>query len=314
MELRHLRYFVAVAEQRSFTRAAERVRVAQPALSQQIRQLEQELGVALFERDTRPLELTEAGALFFERAQSVLRAVIAAAADARRTGSGRLGRVSIGFVSSSMYVVLPQVISAFRTCYPEVEVSFHEMIAAQIAEGLSDHTIDVGFSRPALTSGDLEQKVLVEEPYAVALPSQHRLASKKAIAIAELAGEPFILHPRFPGPSVTDTIFEACAAAGFEPRGVQEASHMVTILGLIAADVGVSLVPESMLQFPWRRVQFVPLKPPVPVATLTVAWRKGALSASVCNFLDVVELMRAKSAADRKLSGSVVAPSSHSAK
>lgn len=295
MELRHLRYFVAVAEQRSFTSAAKRISVAQPALSQQIRQLEQELGVSLFERDSRPLRLTEAGALFFERAQNVLKAVNAAAIDARRAGSGQLGRLAIGFVSSSMYEVLPQIVNAYRDCYSTVELTFQEMIAAQIAKALEERTIDIGFSRPGLVDDSaFEQRTLVEEPYVVALPGTHRLASKRAVSLAELADEPFILHPRFPSPSVTDTLLEACATAGFEPRGVQEASHMHTILGLISAGVGLSLVPESVQHFPWRQVRFLPLKPPAPTATLTVAWRKGALPAALCNFIDVVELVRSR--------------------
>jgi LysR family transcriptional regulator, benzoate and cis,cis-muconate-responsive activator of ben and cat genes len=284
-----------VAEQRSFTRAAERISVAQPALSQQIRQLEQELGVSLFERDSRPLRLTEAGKLFLERAHHVLTAVNAAATDARRAGSGQLGRLAIGFVSSSMYEVLPPIVNAFRECYPTVELSFHEMIAAQISKALTDGTIDIGFSRPSLVKdSNFEQRTLVEEPYVVALPGHHRLATKRAVALADLTDEPFILHPRFPRPSVTDTVLEACAAAGFEPRGVQEASHMQTILGLVSAGVGLALVPESVQRYPWRQVRFVPLKPPAPTATLTVAWRKGALSAALCNFIDIVELVRAR--------------------
>jgi DNA-binding transcriptional LysR family regulator len=307
MELRHLRYFVAVAEHRSFTRAAERIRVAQPALSQQIRQLEQELGVSLFERDSRPLRLTEAGVLFLERVQGVLSAVKTATLDARRAGSGQIGHLAIGFVSSSMYAVLPQIINAFRDCYPVIELSFHEMIAAQVAKALADRSIDVGFSRPALVEdGDLEQRILVEEPYVVALPANHRLASRRMIALAELAEEPFILHPRFPGPSVTDTVLEACAAAGFEARGVQESSHIQTSLGLISAGVGLSLVPESVQQYPWRNVRFVPLKPPAPVATLTVAWRKGTLSAALGNFIDVVELVRARPRGEEKPAARVV--------
>ena len=297
MELRHLRYFVAIAEERSFTRAAQRVRVAQPALSQQIKQLEQELGVALFERDSRPLRLTEAGALFLERAQNVLLSVDAAAADVRRTGSGQLGRLAIGFVSSSMYATLPPIISAFRKCYPSVELAFHEMIAAQIAKGLNGRDIDVGFSRPALLDdGEIQQHTLIEEPYVAALPATHRLAGRRSIALSDLATEPFIMHPRFPSPSVTDTVLEACQAVGFEPRGVQIASHMQTILGLIAAGVGVSLVPESVQQYPWRQVKLVPLRAPAPTATLTVAWRREAtLPAVLCNFLDVVELVRNRS-------------------
>lgn len=290
MELRHLRYFVAVAEQRSFSRAAERLRVAQPALSKQIRQLEDEIGVLLFQRESRPLRLTEAGALFLDRAQAVLNSVHVAAIDARRIEKGQSGHLSVGYVGSSMYTVLPAAVNRFRERHPGVEIALHELTAAQIVRALTDRRIDIGLSRPPL--GDDEtfaQRILLDEPYVAALPERHKLAKRQSISLRELAADGFILHPRFPGPSVTDTVMEACAALGFEPREVQQASHMQTIIGLVASGLGVSLVPASVGRQPWSGVAYVALKAPAPSAPLAIVWRKGKLSAVLQNFIDTID-------------------------
>jgi DNA-binding transcriptional LysR family regulator len=195
IELRHLRYFIAVAEELSFTRAAERLRIAQPPLSVQIRQLEDETGVALFERGSRPLRLTEAGELLLKRARLLTAEVGATLDDVRRIGRGQTGRLSVAFVGSAMYTTLPDILNAFREAHPDVELTLDEMLAAEIAESIRERRVDVGFSRPALSEGDeFEQRVFLEERLVLAIPERHRFADRAQVSIVELAGEPLIVY------------------------------------------------------------------------------------------------------------------------
>ncbi len=199
MELRHLRYFIALGEELNFTRAAERLHIAQPPLSQQIRQLEEELGVTLLQRNERPLRLTAAGGFFLDRARALLTSFEGAVADTRRIGRGHSGRLAIGFVGSAMFVGLPEVVAAFRDRFPDVELVLNEMLAAEIAECLRQRRIDVGFSRPPLSAENgFAQRVLLQEPYVAVLPRHHRFADRAEIALAKLADEDFILYPSRP--------------------------------------------------------------------------------------------------------------------
>ncbi|TWB87031.1 LysR substrate binding domain-containing protein [Bradyrhizobium macuxiense] len=223
MELRHLRYFVALGEELNFTRAAERLHIAQPPLSQQIRQLEDELGVTLLQRNSRPVRLTEAGELFLARARAVLASFESAVADTRRVGRGQAGKLGIGFVGSAMFAGLPDIVGAYRDACPDVELVLDEMLAAEIAEALRRRRIDIGFARPALLGEPgLAQRLIVEEPYVAALPRAHPLATRRDIALAELSDDAFVLYPARPEPSVTGLIVNACRAAGFTPRLAQE--------------------------------------------------------------------------------------------
>ena len=294
MELRHLRYFVAVGEELSFTRAAERLHIAQPPLSQQIRQLEEELGVTLFERAARPVRLSEAGLLFFDRVRELLAALEATVADTRRIGRGQAGRLMIGFAGSAMYAGLPDIVAAFRDTCPDVELALDEMLAAEIAEALHQRRIDVGFARPPLLPEDgFAQRLFIEEPYVAALPRRHPLADLDDIALMELSDDPFILYPGRPEPTVTGLIMAACGAAGFTPQIAQEARHLQTVISLVAAGVGVSLVPASAA---WAQVRpgvvYVKLRSPAPAAPLSVAWRDGNVSPALRTFLALVDAER----------------------
>ena len=294
MELRHLRYFVAVGEELSFTRAAERLHIAQPPLSQQIRQLEEELGVTLLERAARPVRLTEAGLLLLDRARELLAALEATVADTRRIGRGQAGRLMIGFAGSAMYVGLPDIIGAFRDACPDVEIALDEMLAAEIAEALRQRRIDVGFARPPLLPEDgFAQRPFAEEPYVAALPRRHPLAGLDDIALAELSDDPFILYPGRPEPTVTGLIMAACGAAGFTPQIAQEARHLQTVISLVAVGVGVSLVPVSAARAQVRPgVVYVKLRSPAPMAPLSVAWRDGNVSPALRTFLALVDAER----------------------
>ncbi|AUC94972.1 MULTISPECIES: LysR substrate-binding domain-containing protein [Bradyrhizobium] len=294
MELRHIRYFVALGEELNFTRAAERLHIAQPPLSQQIRQLEDELGVTLLQRNSRPVRLTEAGVLFLARARALLASFEDAVADTRRVGRGQAGKLALGFVGSAMFAGLPDVVGAYRDACPDVELVLDEMLAAEIAEALRRRRIDVGFARPALLpEAGLAQRVILEEPYVAALPRTHPLAARRSVALAELSDDAFVLYPARPEPSVTGLIVAACAAAGFTPRLAQEVLHLQTAIGLIAAGVGVSLVPEAAARAQTGRgVAYIPLANPTVMAPLTIAWREEDVSPAVQRLLEIAARWR----------------------
>lgn len=292
MEIRHLRYFVAVAEELSFTRAAERLHIAQPPLSQQIKQLEEELGVTLLQRGGRPIELTEAGHILLERARAILADMAIAVTETQRAGRGQTGKLSIGFAGSAMYVFLPDVISVFREMCPDVELALYEMLASEIAEALQERRIDVGFARPQLDSDDrIAQKLILNEPYLAALPERHPLAQRDQVALGDLADEAFVLYPSVPGPSVTELIVSACREIGFSPQTVQEVMHLQTAINLVAAGVGISLVPQAAARGQARHgVVYIPLSPPpVLMAPLTVVWREGDVSPALRRFLGAID-------------------------
>lgn len=290
MELRHLRYFVAIGEELNFTRAAERLRIAQPPLSQQIRQLEEELGVTLLLRGGRPVRLTEAGEQFLARARALLADLDVAVADVRRIGRGQAGKLGIGFVGSAMFIGLPDMIGDYREQCPDVELSLDEMLAAEIAHALQNRRIDVGFTRPPLPAENgLAQRVIFEEPYVAALPNSHPLAKNRAIALNELSDDAFVLYPPKPEPSVTGLIVAACQASGFTPRLAQEVLHLQTAIGLVAVGVGVSLVPETVARAQvGRGVSYVPLVPAAMIGPLAIAWREEDVSPALRRFLKVV--------------------------
>lgn len=290
LELRHLRYFRAVAEELSFTRAAEHLHIAQPPLSQQIKHLEEELGVLLFERGARPLRLTEAGELLLKRATALIADLETAAQDVRRIGRGQSGKLAIGFAGSAMYGILPDVLNAYRDLYPDVELVFSEMLAAEIAAALAKRSIDVGFSRPGLMpDNEIEQRPLVEEPLMAAVPARHPLAAFSTIPISELQGQLAILYPRDPKPSLTDLILQILEVHTINLKIVQQAQNMQTALGLVAAGAGITLVPASVCQQSRNNVRYIAIDPQVLVSPMTLVWRKRHISVALANFLHVVE-------------------------
>ncbi|MGJ7530349.1 LysR substrate-binding domain-containing protein [Variovorax sp. GB1P17] len=294
LELRHLRYFRAVAEELSFTRAADRLHIAQPPLSQQIRQLEEELGVHLIDRDNRPLRLTEAGALLLERTVAVMSQLDASVEDVRRIGRGQSGKLSIGFAGSAMYSVLPDILNAYRDACPGVELAFSEMLAAEIADALSRRVIDVGFSRPGLAADDsIEQRLLVTEPLMAAVPTRHALAAAATVPIADLQGQVAILYPRHPKPSLTDLILQELGAHGVALEIRQEAPNMQTALGLVAAGVGITFVPASVCQQGRSGVRFMSIEPQVLTSPMTMVWRRHQSSVALTHFVRVVESLDA---------------------
>lgn len=246
MELRHLRYFEAVGKTLNFSRAAEQLHIAQPPLSRQIRQLEDELGAELIDRQARPLALTKAGAFFLEQCVQILARVDEAGKAARRIALGDKRWFGIGFVPSVLYGFLPELIRNFRQDSDEIEVVFSEMTSIEQGNALKEGRIDVGFGRLMLDDPQLSWEVIEEEPLVAALPLRHPLAGSKRIAMERLAKEPFILYPRKPRPSYADHVLQLFRARGLIPPSVIEANEMQTAIGLVAAGIGITLVPDSV--------------------------------------------------------------------
>lgn len=295
MELRHLRYFIAVAEEGHITRAAERLGIQQPPLSMQIRALEQELDVQLFRRQPRGVELTDAGRAFLERARIILEEVDRAFASARRTARGEQGRVVVGFTSSApFHPFVPRVIRAFREMSPLVALALEESGSSELVQGLHNEDIDAAFIRsPVADVEGLLVSPLLDEEMVVALPAGHPLAGADAAApmpLAALANETFVLYKRPGGPGLYDSIITACRGAGFGPRVGQEAPRIVSTLNLVAAGLGVSIVPASLRSLQMDGVTYRRLTGSNALkAPLLLACRPGENSAAVQRFIDLVQ-------------------------
>jgi len=287
MELRHLRYFLAIVDERHFTRAAGKLGIAQPPLSQQIRQLEAEVGTPLFARTPRGVHLTAAGEAFLPHAQAALREVDRAAAAARRVRQGDLGTVRVGFTSAaSLNPLVPGAISAFRSAYPDVELRLIVQPTTPLLAQLALDQIDVAFVRPTPTERQALRAIpLPDERLWIALPGAHPLAIRKRLRLGQLRNEPFILYPRANGSLLYDSIIAACQHAGFSPRVVQEAPQMASMVSLVAAGVGVTLVPESVRQLRPAGVRYVPVSGNAPVAALWLVAQRGTTASGLDNFL-----------------------------
>ncbi len=296
MELRHLRYFIAVADELHFGRAAERLCISQPPLSQQIQQLERELGFRLFDRTQRRVELTAAGGLFLVEAREILANLEKAVAAGRRVARGEVGWLGIGFVGTATYKFLPAVLSAFRARYPDVELVLRELVSARQSQALRERRIHVGLARPAIREEGIVSEVVLREPLVAALPEAHHLAKRARLSLADLAAEPFILFPPMPKPSYADFVVSMCEEAGFTPRVAQETAEIHTAISLVAAGLGVTLVPASVQSAHREGIAYRRFEEPQPMTELAVAHRAGDASPVLIAFLAVV---RAAVAASR---------------
>jgi DNA-binding transcriptional LysR family regulator len=288
MELRHLRYFVAVAEELHFGRAAERLFIAQPPLSQQIQQLERELGVTLFQRTSRRVQLTPAGEGFLRDARRLLAGLDEAAEGARRAARGETGWLGIGFAASATYDLLPAVLRDFRARFPDVSLSLAELNAAEQARALHERAIHVGFARPSVEDPEAVVGAVLREPFLAALPAAHPLAGASPLPLSALASEPFVSFPEQPRPSYAALVRDACAGAGFAPRVVQEVREMQTALSLVAAGLGVALLPDSVRHLRRDGVAYRALAHPAPRTELAVVSRRDDPSPALANFLGIV--------------------------
>lgn len=289
MELRHLRYFIAVAEELHFSRAAERLQIAQPPLSQQIRSLEEELGVQLFERTKRRVQLTEAGQVFLEEARLVLAQLERAVRAAQRASRGEIGRLGVGVNSSATQSFVPEILRVFRERCPCVELVLHELASSHQVQGIRDNQIDVGFLwLLSVDDSALSFMSIWREPIVVALPETHPLAKLPQIPLQALVGEPFVLPPRQLGAGFYSLIISLCQQVGFSPKVVQEAMLMQTIVSLVAGGVGVALVPASLQNLQRVGVVYKGLQGHMPELEMAVVWRRDNSSPILREFLKVV--------------------------
>jgi DNA-binding transcriptional LysR family regulator len=289
IEIRQLRYFQAVAEELHFGRAAARVAIAQPALSRQVQQLEAAIGTPLLRRTQRRVELLPAGALLLERTRMILHELEHAAIDARRTGAGELGRLSVGFIHSSTYGLLPSIIGRFRELYPAIELELHEMPITGQHEALLRGVIDVGLLRVQRASAELEVVPIMEDPLVLALPAMHPLAQRKALKLRAVADDPFVMFGKGASALFHERIQAMCERAGFQPKVVQNATQIHTVVGLVGAGLGVAIVPLTARNLHPEQVRFVRLSDPPEHVHVALAWRRGHETPAIRSFRRVTE-------------------------
>jgi len=246
IELRHLRYFLVVAETLHFSKAARRLGMAQPPLSQQIKRLEHLLGHALFERTTRGVKLTAAGQLLERRARSTIEKVDEDLAQVRRLGRGEEGTLTVGFSGSVMFTELPAAIQSFRRRYPKVELRLRELVTSAQIAALLNGQIDLAFLRDGDPTEGIRISTLLKEKYVAVLPESHPLARRRTLDVKKLEGEPFIMFARRMGPLAYDRTIACCERSGFRPNIVQDAPQWLTLVRLVAAGLGVTLAPACV--------------------------------------------------------------------
>ena len=285
MELRHLRYFATLAQELSFTRAAQRLNVSQPPLSQQIRALEIELGTLLFLRTSRRVELTAAGHVFLAHAKAILERADQACAQTRAVGAGHAGHLEIGLSGSLLLGPVPQLIASYRRGLPGVKVVLHEMTPAAQLAALRDRRIDISFSRTDVNDYFLVSELAWEDPVLVALPRGHRLVARRKLALKDLAGEEFVML-RLDSSGLAGYLNQCCVEAGFMPRASQHVVDAQAIPSLVAAGLGVALVPASLQHVHRRGVEYRSLTGSAPRADVHAIRRREDFSAVVRGFID----------------------------
>jgi DNA-binding transcriptional LysR family regulator len=290
MELRHLKYFVALAEELNFARAARRVRIAQPSLTKQIQQLEQELGFPLLYRTKKKVELLDTGHVLLDEAQRLLRQAEKAIQSTRRTHAGQSGRLLIGFSPSAVPEVLPRILRKYHALYPNVVVDLLEITSTKDAESLLESTMSVALLRsPSFLSRELFCfETIQRERFVVALPDSHPAAKQEAIRIKTLASEPLILPPLQPGWGYSDAVFQVFRDHGIEPRIAEETTQPMAMIALVAGGFGVALVPASLNNLRLAGVTYRPIKGRCRTTDLTLVWRRDSRASTLRAFIDTV--------------------------
>ncbi|MFE0752896.1 LysR family transcriptional regulator [Inquilinus sp. NPDC058860] len=296
MDLRQLRYFVAVARERNFTRAAETLHIAQPPLSRQIRQLEDELGVTLIERGSRPVRLTEGGRLLYEQAVRALDHMEEIQAIMRRLREAEIPRFSIGFVASTLYGKLPEVIRRYRAARPRVELTLLELTTLEQIAALKEGRIDVGFGRIPFDDPLIERVLLRNEKIIVALPETHPLQHHAGpLHLDDLAGQPLIIYPKAPRPSYADQVLALFRDCGLKPMVVHEVRELQTALGLVAAETGICLVSAGVGRLQREGVIYRPLDEAQALTPIIMSHRKDDRSSEIALMLKIIREMYRKS-------------------
>lgn len=284
MELRQLQYFLTVSEELNFSRAAERLRITQPPLSLQIQNLEKELGFPLFHRTNRHVELSDAGRLFAEEVRKILMHLEKATQSARRTHEGEIGSLTVGFVGSATYDILPAVLREFRQLYPDVHVDLLEMSTpAQIA-ALSEGEIDIGVLRPPIPNEMLCTEIVSTVPCILAVPKRHPLTEMGNLSVSDLSRYPFVMLSRKTWAGLYDELVALC-----NPFIQQEALEFQTVIGLVAAGIGIAVVPQSAMNLHTQHVSYLDMKNLLPVAHMGLSWRKNERSPLVQAFIEIAK-------------------------
>jgi DNA-binding transcriptional LysR family regulator len=289
VELRQLRYFIAVAEELHFSRAAARLHIAQPPLSQQIKQLETELHTQLLWRTKRRVELTAAGEVFLEEARKTLAQAEHATRVAQSTAAGETGQVQLGFIDSALYDFLPRLLRGFHDRHPDVQVVLHELTSGQQIEALKRAEIQLAVLRPTRAGPQVAFHEIGSERLLVAMPVGHRLAKLEQVPVEELEHEGWVLFPRLLSPGLHDYLVGICRKAGFMPRVVQEARGGHTIVGLIGAGIGIGLVAESLKHWGAPEVVYRPLRATETRLPMSVAWRRDERARVVRSFVEIAK-------------------------
>ncbi len=288
MELRHLRHFVALAEELHFGRAARRLAISQPPLSSSIRQLEEDLGVRLFERSSRQVRLSAAGAAFLVESRRIL----AQAAEARelvgRIAAGLSGRLQVGFVASMLYRGLPELLARFQREHPGIEVTLRELNSSEQIDGLLAGRLDAGFVHAPIVPAGLEGVEYLTEPFVCCLPQGHPQARRRQADLALLAGEPLVLFAREVSPAYHDRIVSLCVESGFTPQHRHEVRHWLTVVAFVAAGMGVALVPESLARVGMAGVRFVALRNRRIQSVTRMLWSPGRMRPALRGLVDLV--------------------------
>ncbi|WP_395678418.1 LysR substrate-binding domain-containing protein [Inquilinus sp.] len=287
MDIRRLSYFVAVAEEAHFGRAAVRLGIAQPPLSRQIAQLEADLGALLFDRSRSQIRLTQAGMVLLERSRDILELIGQAEGEVRRIGEGSAGRLRIAFVGSATYGVLPDVIKAFRSEYPDVELSLSAMNNAELKRAAIQREIDIAVARPSLADEELKTEILHREPLILALPKSECPGGGGAVHLLGFRSSTFILYPRDPRPSFADHALKLCMDHGFIPGSQLMAQDFQTAISLVAVGVGLCIVPASVSLSQRAGVEFRPISEPNPGTAISLNYRRDNRTPHLVNFLRI---------------------------
>lgn len=282
MEFRQLQYFLAVAEELNFSRAAERLRITQPPLSLQIQNLEKELGIPLFYRNNRHVELTDSGKVFFDEIRKIFNHLNLAVEIAQRTHHGEIGKLTVGFVGSATYDILPSVLREFRSLYPDVQVQLLEMSTPTQIEALLQEEIDVGVLRPPVRNNAICTQIISTASCVLAVPRQHPLVKRKNISLTDLNPYPFVILSRKTWAGLYDEIIGLC-----NPIIQQEALEFQTVIGLVAAGLGIAVVPQSAMNLHTQDVVYLDLKGQLPVASMGISWRQNNPSSLVKIFVEM---------------------------
>jgi DNA-binding transcriptional LysR family regulator len=294
MDLRQIRYFLILANELNFTRAAGRLHISQPPLTRQIQQLEASLGVVLFERTTRGVALTQAGMVFLEEARKIVALADQAANKTRLAHVGHLGRLDIGIFGSATLSVIPTLLIELRKTHPDIAISLHNTTKTEQIEAVRGKRLDIGFNRVFPDVPDLNVETVLLENLYVAMPTDHALARRRLLVVRDLVNQPLILFPNIVRPTFADTVIALCMDEGFSPHVAHEVGDVMTCIALVSAGLGLAVVPESAVNLQLPGVRYHPLRSAAAKVDLSCVYRHDNTSPALAVFLDIVRKLRAR--------------------